>query len=104
LLYALAFDQRRFAQPVHLSDVFRILQNVLGVAGVDVNTLDLKDSSASSRREHGIDTSLGPLQSHLRMLPARPSGAAGGVLPAELATVEVPAQDVTLRASGGLTL
>ena len=38
------------------------------------------------------------------MLPARPVGAPGAVLPAELAVVEVPAQDVTLRASGGLAL
>jgi hypothetical protein len=37
------------------------------------------------------------------MLPARPAGSTGIVLTAELAMVEVPAEDVTLRTSGGLS-
>ena len=92
----------RFAEPVYLSDVFRILQDVEGVVAVDVNILDLKSTDAGFRAAHGIDPALGQPQPRLLMLPARPLGTPGTVLPAELAWVEVPAQDVTLRASGGL--
>jgi hypothetical protein len=104
LLAALSFDQRQFAQPVYLSDVFRIIQDVAGVVAVDVNTLDLKNSDPGFRAAHGIDPLAGQPQPHLLMLPARPVGSSGTVLAAELAVVEVPAQDVTLRATGGLSL
>jgi len=102
LLLDLAFDQRRFAQPVYLSEIFAVLQNVAGVVAVDVNALDLKSTDATFRAAHGIDPAAGPLQPHLLMLPARPAGT-GIVLPAELARVEAPAQDVILRATGGLS-
>src|SRR5439155_12044979 len=46
LLDALSFEQQRFAQPVYLSDVFRVLQEVTGVRAVDVNTLDLKSTDS----------------------------------------------------------
>ncbi len=104
LLGALSFAARRFAQPVYLSDVFRVLQNVEGVVSVDVNRLDLKSGDAAFRAAHGVDDALPQPQPRLLMLPARPAGASGIVLPAELAWVEVPAEDVTLRASGGLSL
>jgi hypothetical protein len=103
LLFDLAFDRRRFAQPVYLSEIFAVLQNVAGVVAVDVNTLDLKSTDPTFRAAHGIDPALGQPQPHLLMLPARPAGT-GTVLPAELAWVEVPAQDVILRATGGLSL
>jgi hypothetical protein len=104
LLDALSFERRRFAEPVYLSDTFRVLQDVEGVLSVDVNVLDLKSTDASFRAAHGIDDSLGEPQPHLLMLPARPVGSMGTVLPAELAWVEVPAQDVTLLATGGISL
>ena len=103
LLDALSFEQQRFAQPVYLSDVFRVLQEVTGVRAVDVNTLDLKSTDSNFRTAHGVDASLGQPQPRLLMLPARPAGSSNTVLAAELAWVEVPAQDVTLRATGGLT-
>ena len=103
LLFDLAFDQRRFAQPVYLSEIFAVLQNVAGVVAVDVNTLDLKSTDPTFRAAHGIDPALGQPLPHLLILPARPVGT-GTVLPAELACVEVPAQDVILRATGGLSL
>lgn len=103
LLFDLSFDQRRFAQPVYLSEVFAVLQNVAGVVAVDVNTLDLKSANPVFRAAHGVDPLLGEPQPQLLMLPARPGGA-GTVLPAELPWVEVPALDVVLRSSGGLTL
>jgi len=101
LLRDLSFDQRRFAQPVYLSEIFAVLQNVAGVAAVDVDTLDLKSTNPAFRAAHGIDPAAGQPQPRLLMLPARPA-ATGTVLPAELARVELPAQDVTLRATGGL--
>jgi len=103
LLFDMAFDQRRFAQPVYLSEIFAVLQNVAGVVAVDVNTLDLKSTDPVFRAAHGVDPALGEPQPHLLMLPAHPAGT-GTVLPAELAWIEVPAQDVTLRATGGLSL
>jgi hypothetical protein len=104
LLAALSFTVRRFAQPVYLSDVFRVLQDVVGVVAVDVNRLDLKSRDAAFRAAHGVDDTLSQPLPRLRMLPARPAGVPGTVLAAELAWVEAPAQDVTLRASGGLSL
>jgi len=104
LLLSLSFDERRFAAPVYLSDIFAELQDVDGVVAVDVNTLDLKNSDPSFRAAHGVDPALGQPQPRLLMLPARPAGSPGKVLPAELAWVEVPSQDVTLRAVGGLSL
>ena len=103
LLFDLAFDQRRFAQPVYVSEIFAVLQNVAGVVAVDINTLDLKNTDPVFRAAHGVDPALGEPQPHLLMLPARPAGT-GTVLPAELAWVEVPSEDVIVRATGGLSL
>jgi predicted phage baseplate assembly protein len=102
LLDALSFDRRSFAKPVYLSDVFRILQDVDGVVAVDVNVLDVKSTDPAFRAEHGVDDTLGQPQPRLLMLPARPLGATGAVLAAELAWVEAPAQDVSLTATGGI--
>lgn len=104
LLHSLSFDERRFAQPVYLSDIVSVLQHVEGVGAVDVNALDLKSSDPAFRAAHGIDASLGRLQPRLLMLPPRPGGAPNVVLAAELAWVEVPGQDVTLTATGGIDL
>jgi hypothetical protein len=102
LLDALSFDVRRFAQPVYLSDVFSVLQGVAGVVAADVARLDLKNPDAAFRAAHGVDDTLGQPQPHLLTLPARPGGTSSIVLPAELAQVEVPDQDVILHSSGGL--
>jgi predicted phage baseplate assembly protein len=102
LLSDLGFDQRRFAQPVYLSEIVAVLQNVAGVVAVDLNALDLESTDPAFRAAHGIGSAPGGPQPHLLMLPARPAGT-GTVLPAELAWVEVPSQDVTLRATGGLS-
>ncbi|HKH94223.1 MAG TPA: putative baseplate assembly protein, partial [Gemmatimonadaceae bacterium] len=66
----LAFDRRRFGQPVYLSEIFAVLQNVAGVMAVDVNTLDLKSTDPAFRAAHGIDPALGQPQPRLRILPA----------------------------------
>lgn len=102
LLHALSFEVRRFAQPVYLSDLVRILQNVDGVVAVDVNALDLKNRDPGFREEHGVDEKLTGPQPRLLMLPARPHRSEARILPAELAWVETPSLDVTLRTTGGL--
>lgn len=38
----LSFDSLQFGQPVHLSDTYRVLQNVPGVVSVDIDTLRFK--------------------------------------------------------------
>jgi hypothetical protein len=101
LLDAFSFEQRRFAEPVYLSDVYAILQDVEGVLAVDVNTLDLKNNDQQFRAAHGVDGSPGGLQPRLLMLPAHAIDKTSDPLPAELAVIETPSQDVTLRARGG---
>jgi hypothetical protein len=103
LLASLAFDSLDFAQSINLSDIYRVLQQVPGVAWVDVETLDFKSQDAVFRTEHGATA--GQPQPHLRILPARAvKGLPLRVLPAELAAVDVPSQDVVLRASGGVSV
>lgn len=103
LLDALSFERRRFAEPVYLSDTYRVLQDVAGVLAVDIDALDLKSSDPGVRAAHGVDDTLPQPQRRLLMLPARPAGGSSpGVLPAEIAWVEIPSQDVLLTASGGL--
>jgi hypothetical protein len=41
-----SFDRRDFGQPAYLSDVYRIIQQIPGVAVVDVNVFDAVDSAA----------------------------------------------------------
>ena len=102
LLDALSFERRHLAEPVFLSDLYRVLQEVDGVLSVDIDSLDLKSSDAGFRAAHGLDDTLPQPQPRLLMLPARPGGAVGQLLAAELAVVESPAQDVLLTASGGI--
>jgi hypothetical protein len=98
VLAALSFDALAFAQPIHLSDVYRVLQDVPGVVASDVDLLHFKDRAPAALAERGADAS--PVQEHLRIHPAR--AVAGGVLPSEQATIEVPSQDLVLLAHGGL--
>lgn len=103
LLDTFAFETRGFGQPVFLSDVFTLLQQVPGVLAVDVNVLNLKNNDPAFRVAHGVDDTLGQPQPRLLMLPARADAAAGTVRPAELAVIDADG-DVTLSATGGLTL
>jgi Baseplate J-like protein len=101
LLASLAFDAMGFAQPVHLSDLYAVLQGVEGVVSVDIDDLNFKSADPAFRTAHGATTA--QPQPYLRVLPAKPQGGPGSpVLPAELAVVEIPSQDVVLRGSGGL--
>ena len=104
LLEAMSFERRSFADAVDLSDVYGVLQGVKGVKAVDIDRLDLKSTDPDFRLRHGLDPLKGQLQPRLYMLPARPGGTPSTILPAEIAWVEVPALDVALRSTGGITL
>jgi hypothetical protein len=98
---ALAFDAVAFGASMNLSDVYRVLQDVPGVMSVDVDRLHFRRRDAAFLAERGATADA--VQGRLVIFAAR-SPAPGGTLvrPAELARLEVPAQDVTLRAVGGL--
>jgi hypothetical protein len=79
--------------------VYRILQEVPGVAYVDVDELGFADAAEQAARA----LEPGPVQPRLAIFPARPNrDAASGVSPAELVRVAAPTVDVTITAKGGL--
>jgi hypothetical protein len=95
LLAAWSFDALAFAQSLHLSDAYRVLQQVEGVLSVDVTLFQFKDPA---RR-----VSPDPVQPFLRIFAARSdAGPPPVVRPAEQAQLEDPARDLTLVVSGGL--
>jgi hypothetical protein len=108
VLAALSFDTLRLGQPLHLSDLVRIMQDVPGVVFVDVDRLQFKKPATMTSSQYLAylaargATFLGggvpaPVQGHLRIFPARPDPAQPGrVLAAELAAVESPTLDVTI--------
>jgi hypothetical protein len=63
LLDALAFEQRAFGQPVHLSDIAAALQAVAGVVFADIDRLQFK--YAADRFSHGA--SMAAVQNRLRV-------------------------------------
>jgi hypothetical protein len=95
---ALAFETLAFGRPLHLSDLYRILQTVDGVEYVDIDRFHFKDRSPANLAARGAD--LRPVQGHLRFFAARM--IAGDIKGAEQAWIEAPTQDVTLLATGGL--
>ena len=120
LLDHLTFERVAFAQPVHLSDVYRVLQDVAGVVFVDMSTLHFKGYTSWTAEQLATrGATSAPVQSHLRIFAARPrpgslslidpvfsacfgSNPLPEVLPAEQAYIQVAATDVTLTATGGL--
>ena len=115
VLKELSFDTRGLGQPVHLSDIFRVLQENVGVVFVDVDLLMFKrigDITNADFHDYlvgrGVEFPPGctvarPVQPHLRIFPARTDPANfGKILPAELAFIESAAQDVQVNATGGL--
>jgi uncharacterized phage protein gp47/JayE len=105
VLAALSFDAVELGEPVHLSDVYRVIQDVEGVVASDIDELQPKDPARRDRPnvDRLADRTPAPLQPHVRVLPARPDPAkAGAILPAELATVEDAARDIVLTSRGGL--
>lgn len=101
LLDALSFDVLGFGQPLALSEVIAILQDVAGVLAVDVDLFHFKNRSAAFLAERGA--SADPVQRSLRIFSARPNPSGLPlVLPAEMASIEIPEDDLRLATSGGL--
>ncbi|HHM05335.1 MAG TPA: putative baseplate assembly protein [Gammaproteobacteria bacterium] len=110
----LSFEAQPFGQPVHLSDVYAVLQGATGVVAVDMDRLMYKRPATMSEAAfqdflnqravvRRTDGSVAPLQPHLRIYPARPDRSGPPwVRPAEQARLEVPAEDVVLLTQGGL--
>lgn len=100
---ALSFERLRLGQSLHLSDVYRILQDVDGVVFVDIDKFQFKAPSGFTFLQFLIflfrrGATLAPVQPHLRVFSARPDPTQPGhVLAAELAALDSPTQDVTIQ-------
>lgn len=79
------FDNLDLGQAIHLSNIYRVLQDVEGVIAADVNRLQFKKST--DRDSHGASTD--PVQAHL------------AILPAELATIEDETNDLIVNVGLG---
>jgi predicted phage baseplate assembly protein len=112
VLEALSFDAMSLGQAVNLSDMYRVIQDVPGVRFVDIDRFLFKLSSFGGfwavlvelwrRGALGPGWTVDPVQSRLHIFAARPDPAhPGSVLPAELAAVEQPDEDVTLELREG---
>jgi hypothetical protein len=120
LLAAFAFDAVVFAMPVHLSEVYRILQDVPGVSFVDIDVLHYKGYATWTPAQLASrGATKDSVQPRLRMFAARPlagSSAANdpsvlalfgshppAVLPAEQAFFADEPHDAVVNALGGLS-
>jgi uncharacterized phage protein gp47/JayE len=112
VLNALSFDNLGLGQSIHLSGMYTVLQDVPGVQAADITLLAFRQPDGMSNADfdayldsRGVerlsDGSVALVQGHLRIFSARPdSSAPGKVLAAELATVQVPSQDISIKAQG----
>lgn len=105
VLTALSFDELDLGEALHLSLIYSVLQHVPGVIAADVTRLGFKDGSIPFLLSRGAtflpNGSPAPVQDFLRMFSARPQpGHPGQVVPAELAFIETPSQDVLITAQG----
>lgn len=109
VLTALSFDNLRLGQPIHLSELYRVTQDVEGILFVDIDELGFKRPAGMSNVDFQLclasrgvtflpDGSAAPVQGHLRIFQARPDpDNAGVILPAELAAIESQTQDLTVN-------
>jgi hypothetical protein len=114
-----AFALRGFGEPVHVSDLYAVIQAVPGVVFADINLLHFKGHeswTSDQRTVRGV--SADPVQQHLPILPARPrpkppappdpvaiacfGSDIPAILPAEQAYLEAPDTDAALTMTGGL--
>lgn len=106
-LAAFSFDALRLGQPANLSDLYRVLQDVPGVLFVDVDRFQFKKLTGMTglgflfyllARGVNLVAGAGSVQGRLRIFPARPDPAKpGAVLPAELAALQSPDEDLILE-------
>jgi predicted phage baseplate assembly protein len=106
---SLSFARLRLGQSLHLSDLFRVVQDVPGVLFVDVDQFLFKKPASVPAFLFPLYVALrggtllpggtpAPVQGHLRIFSARPHPTVRGVvLPAELATLESPSLDVLVE-------
>jgi hypothetical protein len=102
---AVSFDRALLGTPVHLSDLYRVIQDVDGVLASDI--VELQAKRPPDRNRPGADRlpdgTPAPVQAHLQVERAQPDPSRPGrIVPAELPVLESPAHDVTLTATGGL--
>jgi len=112
LLAALCFDNVSLGQSLHLSGVYSILQDVAGVQAVEISFFGFRQPDGMSNTDfqmyldsRGVerlpDGSVAPEQAHLRIFSARPDPKTPGkMLPAELAVIESPGQDISITGQG----
>lgn len=103
-----AFDNLRLGEPVHLSGLYRVLQETPGVVYADVDLFQFKKPAGMSNFVFLIFLLLrgvtflpgglpNPVQARLRIFPARPNPLQpGNIIPAELAFIESPAADIVI--------
>jgi predicted phage baseplate assembly protein len=105
LLAALSFDALELGEALHLSAIYAVLQAVPGVVAADVTRFGFRDGSIAYALARGAtllpDGTVAPVQDFLRIFSARPDAShPGRVVPAELAFIETPSQDVAITAQG----
>ncbi len=102
---ALAFDRVPLGTPLHISDLYRVIQDVDGVLASDVDELQAKRPADRNRpgADRLADGTPAPVQAHLQVERAQPDpGRPGRIVAAELAVLESPARDLSISATGGL--
>jgi uncharacterized phage protein gp47/JayE len=105
VLAALSFDRLALGEALHLSLIYSVLQGVPGVIAADVTRFGFKNESIAYLMSRGAtflpSGGAAPVQDFLRIFSARPSQEQPGqVVPAELAWIETPSQDVLITAQG----
>ena len=112
LLGALSFDALRLGQSIHLSAIYAILQAVPGIIAVDIDHFGFRQPDGMSAADFDVyqdrravlrltGGTVAPVQEHLRMFSGRPDRSVPGtVLPAELAVIQTPDDDVSITAQG----
>jgi uncharacterized phage protein gp47/JayE len=102
LLTALSFDTLGFGEPLALSEIYKVLQEVPGVDSVDIDLFQFKDQTPAFLTTRGATSD--PVQRSLRIFDARPNPdpPPPEVIPAEIGFVETPSVDIRIVTSGGL--
>ncbi|HXB69529.1 MAG TPA: baseplate J/gp47 family protein [Candidatus Acidoferrales bacterium] len=102
LLDALSFDALRFGEPLAVSEIYRVLQEAPGVDSVDINLFQFKNRTPAFLTSRGATAD--PVQRSLRIFAALPNPGPPppAVLPAEIAFLETPAEDIQIVTAGGL--